>query len=138
LSTKRFKSKVDRWIILVLIAAIVSIICSIGLIALEGGDPLATTVTIIVLLLAIALIVSIMIGTHYTVERDTLKVNSGPFRFKIPLDQIEFVKASRSPLSSPAMSMDRLLIRYGKRRRILVSPDDKDGFLRAIRQELSE
>lgn len=138
LSTKHFKSKVDRWIILVLISVVVIDVAVVGSVAVAGGDPLTSTVTIVVCLAAIALIVSIMLGTYYAVDRDTLTIRSGPFRFKVPISQIKSVKASRSPLSSPAMSMDRILICYGKRRRIMVSPEDKSGFLKAIGQELSE
>jgi hypothetical protein len=52
----------------------------------------------------------------------------------VPIDSIEKVEATRSPLSSPALSLDRLRINYGKRR-IMVSPSDRAGFLRAIGQD---
>ena len=82
------------------------------------------------------LIGSLLIGTHYTVDGNMLRVVSGPFRWKVPIDQIRSVQATRNPLSSPALSLDRLRIEYGKRRRIMVSPADKAGFLKAIGQEL--
>jgi hypothetical protein len=138
LPAKRFKSKIDRRILLVLIAVILIDFAVTGVIAATGEDPLASTGIIIVSLLTVALIVSLMLGTHYTVHQNLLKIRSGPSWFNVPIDQVESVKASRSPLSSPAMSMDRLLIRYGKRRRIMVSPADKAGFLQAIGQELSK
>jgi hypothetical protein len=136
MSTKRFKSKIDRRLFLVLVLAIVIDFVVIGAVLLQPGDPLTATITIIASSLVVTLIVSIMIGTYYTVTRDLLVIRSGPFRFKVPLHQIESVRESRSSLSSPAMSLDRLLIRYGKRRRIMVSPDDKAGFLMAIGQAL--
>jgi hypothetical protein len=138
LSAKRFKSKIDGWILLVLIAVILIDFAVIGVIGVAGEDPLVSTGIIMISLLTVVLIVSLMLGTHYTVHQNLLKIRSGPFWFNVPVDQIESVTASRSPLSSPAMSIDRLLIRYGKRRRIMVSPADKAGFLRAIGQELSE
>ena len=138
MSSKRFKSKVDLWILLVLVSIIVIDVAVIGTIAVAGGDPLESTLTIVVCMLAIALVVSIILGTFYIVDRDTLIIRSGPFRFKVPVSQIESVSASRSLLSSPAMSLDRLLICYAKKRRIIVSPEDKKGFLKAIGQELSD
>lgn len=48
MSAKRFKSKVDRWLWLILIAAIVIDVGVIGMIALEGDNPLTLTVTILV------------------------------------------------------------------------------------------
>jgi hypothetical protein len=68
------------------------------------------------------------------VAGNTLRVACGPFRWKVPIDSIEKVEATRSPLSSPALSLDRLRINYGKRR-IMVSPSDRAGFLRAIGQD---
>ena len=136
--TKRFKSKVDRWIFLLLIAIIVIDFVVVGMIIVDPGDPLTATIGIIGSLLAAALIISIMMGTHYTVTGDLLVIRCGPFRIKVPLAEIKSVKESRSQLSAPAMSMDRLLIRYRKRRRVMVSPEDKAGFLQAIGQELVE
>ena len=138
MSSKRFKSKIDLWILLVLVSIIAIDVAVVGTIAVAGGDPLELTLTIVVCLLVIALVVSIIFGTFYTVDRDTLIIRSGPLRFKVPVNQIESVSASGSPLSSPALSLDRLLICYGKKRRILISPEDKKGFLKAIGQELSD
>jgi glucose uptake protein GlcU len=138
LSAKRFNSKIDRWIVLVLISVVLLDFAVIGVVAVSGEDPLVSTGIIPISLLTVALIVSLLLGTHYTVNRNLLRIRSGPFWFNVQIDQIESVKASRSPLSSPAMSMDRLLIRYDKRRRIMVSPADKIGFLKAIGQELTE
>ena len=78
----------------------------------------------------------LMLGTHYTVDRGTIRIVSGPFRWKVPIDEITSVSATRNPLSSPALSLDRLSIRYGKRRRIMISPADKAGFLKAIGHDL--
>jgi hypothetical protein len=108
----------------------------IGTIAMEGRDPVETTAIILLCLLVIMLFVWVMVGTVYKVDRGILKIASGPFRWKVPLDQIHSVEATKSPLSSPALSMDRIRIRYGKNRRIMVSPADKAGFLKAIGREL--
>jgi hypothetical protein len=35
-------------------------------------------------------------------------------------------------LTSPAFSLDRLRIEYGRGRWIMISPRDKDGFLREL------
>lgn len=138
LSAKRFKSKVDRWLQLLLIVVILADIGAIGMIIATEKDALAATIAILLCLLAIVLVVWILLATHYTVDRDLLVVRCGPFWFNVPLASIESVRSSRSLLSSPALSLDRLLIRCGKRRRILVSPDDKAGFLKAIGQDLGE
>ncbi len=104
--------------------------------AMQARDPRAAVGLVVTALLIVALIGSLLIGTHYTVDGNMLRVVSGPFRWKVPIDQIRSVQATRNPLSSPALSLDRLRIEYGKRRRIMVSPADKAGFLKAIGQEL--
>ena len=96
----------------------------------DGGLPPALLVP--VLLLGVGLPLWIFVGTHYTFVRDELIVRSGPFRWRIPLRDIKSVTPTRDMLSSPALSLDRLRIDYGKGRAVLVSPVDKDAFLQAI------
>lgn len=48
------------------------------------------------------------------------------------------ITPSRNPLSSPALSIDRLKIQFGKRKFVLVSPEDKAGFIRAVDQTQQE
>ncbi len=132
MAARRFRSKVDSWILVLMIVAIVGQMVGIGTAALQAGDPLATTGLILFGIAISGLLIWLLVGTHYSVDRGLLRVASGPLRWKIPLDEITSVTASRSALSSPALSLDRIMIRYGKRRRIMVSPADKDGFLKAI------
>jgi hypothetical protein len=136
MAAKRFKSKVDRWVLILLIFVIVTQIFAIGAAILQADDPMGTTVLILVAIGVVALMIWLMIGTHYTVDRKTLRIVSGPFRWKVPIDQITSVESTRSLLSSPALSLDRIRIRYGKKRRIIISPADKAGFLKAIGHDL--
>ena len=137
MAAKRFKSKVDRWVRVLLIFVILTQIFAIGAAALQADDPMGTTVLILVAIGAVALMLWLMTGTHYTVDRNTLKIVSGPFRWRVPIDQITSVESTRNPLSSPALSIDRIRIRYGKNRRIMISPADKSGFLKAIGHDLT-
>jgi uncharacterized membrane protein YdbT with pleckstrin-like domain len=135
---KRFKSKIDRWLLYLLIAVMIFEVVVLGIAATQTGDPVAAVSIVAAALLIVALIGSLLMRTHYTVAGNTLRIASGPFSWKVPLDQIESVEATRNPLSSPALSLDRLQIRYGNGRRVMVSPADRAGFLRAIDQELVE
>jgi hypothetical protein len=137
MARKVFRSKVDWWVRLLLGLAIAGEFVAVGAIIMERGDPVGTTVTILVCIAALALFVWLLVGTVYTVDHSLLIVRAGPFRWKIRLDEITAVEATRSPLSSPALSLDRLRIRYGKNRRIMISPADKTGFLKAIGKDLS-
>ena len=134
MTPKRFNSKIDRWLLFLLAAVMVFEVVVMSLAATRANEPGEALFLIATALAIVALIGSMLIGTHYTVTGDTLRVVCGPFRWKVPIDAIESVEATRNPLSSPALSLDRLRIHYGKKR-IMVSPSDKAGFLRAIGQD---
>jgi hypothetical protein len=137
MAARRFRSKVDRWIFVLLIIVIIGQVIAIGSAALQADDAMAITGMILVMVGVVGLMFWLLVGTHYTVDRGTIRIVSGPFRWKVPVDEITSVTATRSPLSSPALSLDRICIRYGERRRIMISPADRDGFLKAIGHELS-
>lgn len=134
MASKRFKSKIDRWLLYLLIAVMIFEVVVMSIAATQVNSAGEATILIVAALAIVALIGSMLIGTHYTIEGNILRIACGPFRKKVPIDAIESVEPTRNPLSSPALSLDRLLIRYGSRR-IMVSPADKAGFLKAIGQE---
>jgi len=132
-----FRSKVDGWIRLVLILAIVVELGALTAVAVDVRDPVIVLLLLAAGLLGAALFVWVLVGTHYTVDREMLRIASGPFRWRVMLAEIESVEPTRSPLSSPALSLDRLRIRYGGSRfggtrQVMVSPADKSRFLEAI------
>ncbi len=137
MAAKRFRSKIDRWILVLILVVIVVQVVAVGAAIAEAGEPGMITSLVLVMIGVVALMIWLLLGTHYTVDRGYIRIVSGPFRWKVPVDEITSVRATRNPLSSPALSLDRLSIRYGKRR-IMISPADKAGFLRAIGHELSD
>ncbi len=134
MTAKRFPSKIDRWILVVLLLALLVQAVAFGAVIFEGASTGGLLVIAASTLLLFGLIGSTLRFTYYEVQRDTLKVVCGPFRWRVPIADIESVEPTRNPLSSPALSLDRLKIRYGKRKVIMVSPADKKGFLKAINQ----
>ncbi len=98
---------------------------------------LVRVLTAVVMVLVMFLLFSVFRSTYYEIGDKDLLVVSGPFRWTIPLDTITDVTPTRNPLSSPALSMDRLRISYGKRKFILVSPEDKEGFVNALQRARS-
>jgi hypothetical protein len=79
----------------------------------------------------------VLATTDYTVTGHELRVRSGPFRWRIRIDDIRGVAPTRSPLSSPALSLDRLRIDYGTGNAIMISPRDRDAFLRTLAERRS-
>jgi hypothetical protein len=67
------------------------------------------------------------------VGESTLLVRSGPWREIVPLSDIRKLRRTRIPVAAPALSTDRIQVLYETSRSVLVSPADRDAFIRAIR-----
>ncbi len=71
--------------------------------------------------------------TRYTINQGHLHIVSGfLYKKEIPLYSIISITPSRNPISSPTFSLDRLEIRYGTGDYVLISPKQKEDFLREI------
>ncbi len=133
----RFVSKVDGWLIPVFIIAIVGMLAAFVAVLVDDTPLWLQVVVAFVSVLFCALLLAILKSTYYVVEDGMLRIVSGPFRWRISVSDIIDIVPTRNPLSSPALSLDRLKVTYGKRRYVLVSPENKDGFVRAIENERS-
>ena len=127
-----FRSRVDRWLVrtLAMLTVISFIAAYRALVMPDGGKWFALAI----ILAGAGLPFWVLRSTAYTVSDDLLCIRSGPFSWRIRLGEIESVHPTRSPRSGPALSLDRLCITYRGGRRVLVSPEDRDGFLAAIGQ----
>jgi hypothetical protein len=131
----RFESKRDAWIVLILRAMPIVVLLVIGDVwYMTHGDvrgPLAGAV--ILILVELFFFESILRSTYYVIDGDTLVIRSSFITWRVPIREITSVTPTRSALSSPALSLDRLRIEYGKKT-ILISPEDRERFLAALRR----
>ena len=89
----------------------------------------------LVLVPAVAFIAYIFLKTKYTITTDSLKVECGfLFNQQIKIDNIRQIKETNNPISSPALSLDRLEIKFGTNSSVIVSPKDKTGFIKHLQQ----
>ncbi|MEM9091278.1 MAG: PH domain-containing protein [Cyanobacteria bacterium P01_F01_bin.53] len=126
-----FRSAVDPWVY----ALVVSLpILLIRAVVPQITDANSTIVILTVAILSPFIIIPawLLMATYYRVDSAMLRIQAGPFSWSVPLEQIRSVTASRSLISSPALSMNRLKIEYGRARSILVSPKNKVAFIEAI------
>jgi hypothetical protein len=130
-----FRSAVDWWFYAVTVATAVVVAFAMFPL-LKSGQVGQIVVAGLTALIAVGLPLWLLASTNYRVSAGSLEVRSGPFRWLIPLSEITAVRKSRSALSSPALSLDRMEVKYGRGRSILLSPRDSGGFLRAIGQTL--
>lgn len=128
---KTFKSKIDIWIVVLLV---ISIAVPLVMLILYGSNSkeLGSGAVLMIFALVIALPLWLFTSTKYVVNDDSLRIQSGPFRWNIPVKDITSVSETRNPISSPALSLDRLKLQYGEGKSILVSPREKFEFLEAI------
>ncbi|GAB2694113.1 PH domain-containing protein [Paenibacillus thermoaerophilus] len=130
----RFESKKDVWIGAIIWAAALA---GFGASVVASAQSRAALPALLMMIAALLFVSWIWFGTYYIVSERFLIVRGGPFRWRIPIADVVSVRPARHPLSSPALSLDRLEIVYGNgpdRKTILVSPDDPESFRQAIRQ----
>ena len=128
-----FKSAVDLWL-LVIVALVVIISLGVSIRLVLQSSPVGYLRVIGVMAVGIGLPFWLFYSTQYVVIDEVLQIQSGPFKWTIPITSISQVVETSNPLSSPALSLRRLEITYGERKTVMVSPKDRNGFLKAIGQ----
>lgn len=73
-------------------------------------------------------------STRYVLQPSDLLVRSGPTNLRIPYTEIRHVRPSRNPEASAALSLDRLEIKYGLGKTVLIAPREKAAFLAALQE----
>ena len=130
-----FRSKIDLWLVVVVAIAPV-VFMDFVFDVLSTSDRVALLSTLAVVAAVWGVMVWLYYSTRYTISGDFLLVKAGPFSWVIPIDDIVRVEPTRDPKSSPALSLDRLLIRYGQSAELMISPKDKSGFMDELRKHL--
>lgn len=123
-----YPSKIDTWLLVVLLASV-----AVALVAAGATVVTKSTVAMamggFIAVIGAGLPVWLLTSTQYIIGSERLLVQSGPFKWKIPLSKISSVESTRNPLSSPALSLDRLHIKYGRGQEIMISPKDQATFI---------
>ncbi|WP_028052050.1 PH domain-containing protein [Carboxydothermus ferrireducens] len=74
-------------------------------------------------------------STGYKIDENFLVIKSGPIKAKIPIKEITKIYKTRNPVSSAALSLDRLAIVFGKNYdEVIISPVDEDKFINELRK----
>lgn len=121
---KVFKSKIDWWFGLILVYPIFLSITAIlkgewiGFLGLVG---------VVGFILILSMTTQYIINENQLVVKSTWIVNE-----RIDISKITKIEKSNSILSSPALSLDRLLVRYNKYDEVLISPKEKIEFINEL------
>ncbi|MFJ7678536.1 PH domain-containing protein [Peribacillus sp. NPDC097198] len=122
----KFQSKKDWWTYPVFFGIIIAVFIPLftdqDLTSIYIGVPVA------------GLILWIWFTTYYVIERNSLVVRSAFIHKIIPVHEIKSIRRTLNPLSSPALSLDRLEILYGNGKMVLISPENREKFLEELKK----
>lgn len=122
-----FKSKVGWWyhftIVLIMAGCVASFLTT-------------NVVTMIFMLFLAMLVLHVLLNTWYKITADgVLIAHCSIFPEKrIPISEISAVEVTVMPVSSYALSLDRLIIYKGAMQWMLVSPVNKQDFVKLLRK----
>ena len=128
-----FPSRVDAWLVAVLLFALLSPLAAVFLV---GANLVFAAVSVLITLLVVVLL---LVPCRYTLEAEHLLIRCGLIRQRIAYRDITGVTTSGSVLSAPALSLKRVKLSYGRKGHTssqLVSPRDRDVFMQALRERV--
>jgi hypothetical protein len=136
-----YRSKVDWWLALIVaFGGIMLLAAGMNSLLTKGLDHPATWALVFTFIFYAAVVFMLAFPVSYEITSSVLHIRSGALKYRISLSSIEGVYPTRNPLSAPAWSLDRLHIDYrkkGKKTYALISPEDKESFLRELVQKTS-
>lgn len=133
-----FPSKKDVWFGLIIWGFVLFMIAAY----VFGGEPIGmqfitynSIAGYVLSVLIIGLLLWLWFGTGYKIEGGFIKIKFGPFQSKVKIAEITKLRATKNPLSAPALSIDRIEILYGKYGTALVSPKNRVQFIKTLLAE---
>lgn len=124
----RMKSKIDAVTYIIFLSTIALVV--VPLFAVP--TPIVAHVVIWPPLL---FMIDILFTTDYAIVGDMLIVRCGHLiKWRVPIMKITTVCATHTLLSAPALSVDRLALKYGRFDEIVISPRDKVQFVEKLQQ----
>lgn len=126
-----YKSKVDTWLVLVVVAAVVVV-----LLPLFSGFSWAYLLAASGVLVCLVPVFALLFSIRYIVEGDKLTVSCGILGSSTyDIMSMRSIRPTRTLLSSPAASLNRIELRFSARRMrpLIISPKDKSGLIASLK-----
>lgn len=117
---KIYKSKIDWWLIIVIFI----VFCYPMVEGILSKDYLMFGVSFGALSFVFLLFKSI----KYKVDGENLQI----WWTKIDIKSIKKIYSTNNPLSSPALSLDRIAVVYNKFDEVLISPKEREAFVQEL------
>jgi hypothetical protein len=114
---KIYKSKIDWWLVLVIL----------GVFGYPIIDGILSKEYLVSVIFSVVLVTFYFLSKtiQYKIEGENLVI----WKTKISIQSIRKIYKTRNPLSSPAMSLDRIAIVYNKFDEVLISPKEREEFI---------
>ena len=123
---KKYKSKIGLSIVLF----IVIILSSVSTIIIINR----AWIGLAILLLIVGFISYTFMTTYYIIHGNDLIIKCGfMYNATIKIGRIKKIVETNNPLSSPATSLDRIMIYFGNSDTIMISPKEKMDFIDQLR-----
>jgi hypothetical protein len=131
---KEYRTAVDIWIVSILIGA-PSLVLALGVWAYQRNHVAG------LLQMALGVMIAVLISLFsrpcgYALEGEVLRIRCGLLEEALPLAKIRGLELNTSLWSAPGLSSRRvkILLKDGDHR--LVSPEDREGFMRDLQEAL--
>src|SRR5690606_28527769 len=134
---KKYKSKIDLALFIPVVGIMLGSTVLTVILPLKQPDPMGKLVGFgiaLVMIVCTVLCLQLFLATCYAIDRDMLTIHGGWLykRKKIPVASIRKIEKTRTFISAPAPSLDRLEIFYNRFDSIVISPEDKAGFIEEL------
>ena len=129
---KVYKSKKDQWLVWITWFSNIVIIISVIYLLIFEGITTYSVVYGIAMILVVLFLYYLLNQTYYVIKDSEILVRCFFFKWTIRIDTIKKIFETNNMLSSPALSLDRLMIIYGDGKKIMISPENKNEFLNDI------
>jgi hypothetical protein len=130
----KFSSKRDVWLGFILFGSIgYGTFLSYSAFISEKSGLGESIFALLLNLVLILFICWLWFSTYYVLEEKELVIRCGPIHKRIPYREIISAYKTWNPLSSPALSLKRINIKY-QFGTALISPKDRDKFLRMLKE----
>lgn len=129
-----FPTKVDAWLLLVIVGAFVATLDSVY--SAYRTDPAEARVALLISGATWALVTALCVPCDYTLAEDQLIVRGGILRYRIPYADITDIAPSREIWAAPAMSLQRVKISHGRFEAMLISPRERERFIAELEKRV--
>jgi hypothetical protein len=117
---KVYRSKIDWWLIIIIFI----VFCYPMIEGILTKDYIMFSISFGVLSLVFLMFKSI----KYKIDGEQLQI----WWTKIDINSIKKIYSTHNPLSSPALSLDRIAVVYNKYDEVLISPKEREDFIREV------